>query len=282
MTGNQEPERTRRGAEPVPRRRRRSSPTESELLDKAFKVFLDLGYEGASVDAIAAAVGVTKRTLYRRHIDKENLFKAVLAQAIQQFVIPIEQLRAAESEDLRETLLAVGQLLVDNILSPSGLRLLHLTNSIAWRMPEMAASNVYQGVASTMAFLTDLIERRIGDRLLWYASAHDAATAFINLVVCGPATWITQGVLLDRQFVDRYVAASIAMFLHGSQSKAENEGRAPAGGGSEALMAENQRLKVLLAEAVMQIDALNRSRGDGARARAPGLASFAVPGPNER
>jgi TetR/AcrR family transcriptional repressor of mexJK operon len=44
----------------------------------ALRLFLRDGYERTSVDAIAAAAGVSKRTVYNRYGDKENLFLSVL------------------------------------------------------------------------------------------------------------------------------------------------------------------------------------------------------------
>ena len=45
------------------------------------RLFLRDGYERTSVDAIAAEAGVSKRTIYNRYGDKENLFLSVLKEA---------------------------------------------------------------------------------------------------------------------------------------------------------------------------------------------------------
>lgn len=52
----------------------------AQILDGARAVFLADGYEGASVDDIARAAGISKATLYRHFPDKTALFSAVLAQ----------------------------------------------------------------------------------------------------------------------------------------------------------------------------------------------------------
>ncbi len=49
------------------------------MLEAAEALFLTDGYERASVDAIAAVAGVSKRTLYDHFGDKEQLFSAVLS-----------------------------------------------------------------------------------------------------------------------------------------------------------------------------------------------------------
>lgn len=48
------------------------------VLDAAFELFLDHGYEGTSMEAVARAVGVTKPVIYACYPSKEELFNALL------------------------------------------------------------------------------------------------------------------------------------------------------------------------------------------------------------
>jgi AcrR family transcriptional regulator len=48
------------------------------VLDAAFRVFLERGYEGASMEAIAEAAGVTKPVVYDCYPSKEELFAELL------------------------------------------------------------------------------------------------------------------------------------------------------------------------------------------------------------
>ncbi|GAB2988593.1 TetR/AcrR family transcriptional regulator [Actinotalea caeni] len=54
------------------------------ILDAAGPVFGDVGYERASVDAIAAAAGVSKPTIYAYFGSKEQLFRDTLADIARQ------------------------------------------------------------------------------------------------------------------------------------------------------------------------------------------------------
>ncbi|MEV0349807.1 TetR/AcrR family transcriptional regulator [Nonomuraea sp. NPDC050680] len=60
---------------------RRSPAKRRAILDAAIQVFTDLGYARASVDAIAAAAGVGKQTVYGHFGDKEQLFLAAIQEA---------------------------------------------------------------------------------------------------------------------------------------------------------------------------------------------------------
>ncbi len=49
-----------------------------QILDGARRVFMDLGFDGASMNEIARAAGVSKGTLYVYFTDKNSLFEAIV------------------------------------------------------------------------------------------------------------------------------------------------------------------------------------------------------------
>src|SRR6266446_5673950 len=51
------------------------------MVEAALKAFLDAGYAEASVNRIAAAAGVSIKTLYRHYESKDDLFSAVMQAA---------------------------------------------------------------------------------------------------------------------------------------------------------------------------------------------------------
>ena len=57
-----------------------SGPKGEAIAAAALRLFLRDGYERTSVDTIAAEAGVSKRTIYNRYGDKENLFLSVLRE----------------------------------------------------------------------------------------------------------------------------------------------------------------------------------------------------------
>jgi AcrR family transcriptional regulator len=61
-----------------PRRQRRGEELRRHILMTAKDVFLQAGYEGASMDTVAARAGTSKRSLYAHFANKEALFLAVL------------------------------------------------------------------------------------------------------------------------------------------------------------------------------------------------------------
>jgi AcrR family transcriptional regulator len=205
------------GLADVPARRRPGRPSLSneELLDKALDLFLEKGFAGTSIDAICAAAGMAKRTVYARYGDKEALFKAALGRAIDDWLVPIERLRAQESDDLEVTLQRIGAILVENVLGPAGLRLLRLTNAESVTMPEIAAENVRRGTDPTLRYLADLFRRRMGGPNAHFPEAEDAAQAFLSIVVGGPASNAAWGLRMEPASVEKHTYYCVHLFLRG-------------------------------------------------------------------
>src|SRR5437588_46985 len=62
----------------MPRPARTAPPKRDAILDGAWGVFLKHGYALATMDEIAAAAGVSKRTVYDHFPSKEQLFGAIV------------------------------------------------------------------------------------------------------------------------------------------------------------------------------------------------------------
>jgi len=180
-----------------------------ELLDRALDLFLERGFEGTTIEAIVDSIGMARRTVYARYGDKITLFKAALQRAIDDWVVPAEQLRAAETDDFEETLLAVARLMVGNALTPSGMRLTRIAHAEVIRMPEIGAYLAERTERVATAYLVDLFRRR-----LTLQKPEDAAMAFMLLVVDGAfQAKVWHGV--DDEELARQVAYRTLLFLGG-------------------------------------------------------------------
>ena len=180
FTGKREKPAREGGRGPGRPSRAQSEARNQELLDHALDLFLERGFAGTTIEAIVDGLGMARRTVYARYGDKITLFKAALQRAIDAWLVPEDQLRAAETEDFAETLLAVARLMVRHALSPAGMRLTRIAHAEVIRMPEIGAYLAERTERRAMTYLTDLFRRRLA-----LASAEDAAKAFLVLVVDG-------------------------------------------------------------------------------------------------
>lgn len=78
------------------------------ILAAARTMFLEQGYNGASMDAIATAAGVSKLTVYSHFGDKESLFNAAV-HATCSHLVPDTLFVTDSAAPLREQLLGIGR-----------------------------------------------------------------------------------------------------------------------------------------------------------------------------
>lgn len=109
------------------------------ILTAAKTVFLEFGYEGASMEAIASAANVSIMTLYRHAESKDDLFAAVIAGACD----PNGEAEQAEHHrlmqlPLAETLAGVGLIAQQRIADPATVSLLRAVMAEVARFPGLA------------------------------------------------------------------------------------------------------------------------------------------------
>src|SRR5688572_28738488 len=106
-----------------------------QIVDGARKVFLDLGFDGASMGEIARAAGVSKGTLYVYFADKSQLFGAVVErEAIEQGQIKFD---LKPGRDAETTLRQFGQAYIEILCRPQGGSAIRTVMAIAERMPDV-------------------------------------------------------------------------------------------------------------------------------------------------
>ena len=82
--------------------RPRSCEADAAILDAATELFCELGYDGLSIEGVAAKAGVGKTTIYRRYPTKLDL---VMAASIH---MGAGKLPALETGDLRADLISIA------------------------------------------------------------------------------------------------------------------------------------------------------------------------------
>ncbi len=107
-----------------------------QILDGARKVFMDLGFDGASMGEIARSAGVSKGTLYVYFADKNRLFEAIVEEtALEQGGIAFFDFDV--SADAATTLRKFGAAYIGMLLRPEGGSAIRTVMAIAERMPEV-------------------------------------------------------------------------------------------------------------------------------------------------
>lgn len=183
------------------------------LLDRALEMFLDKGFELTTIDAIAASLNMTKRTIYSRYKDKRALFKATVQRAVDRWVVPIEVLKAADTGDLESTLLEIARIRVANSLSPAGLRLQRIINAESFRFPEILQS-YEEGALPTINFLSDLFRRHERRELGKLEDPSFDAAMFLSMTAAA-SRMVVLGKQPDKAAITKRTKKCVRLFLDG-------------------------------------------------------------------
>jgi AcrR family transcriptional regulator len=136
-------------AKVAPRQRRRvrtgrpprelAGEVEERILAAAAKVFLERGFEGASVDEIADVAHAGKPTIYMRFSGKEALFAAVIVRLVRQNTASLPSV-AVPGSTFDERLAHIAEAFLRNVLSPDRIGLIRVAIAEARRFPKLASS----------------------------------------------------------------------------------------------------------------------------------------------
>jgi AcrR family transcriptional regulator len=150
-----------------------------QILDGARKVFMDLGFDGASMGEIARSAGVSKGTLYVYFADKNRLFEAIVEEET------LEQAKVAfnfdPARDVPTTLMEFGQAYIQMLCRPGGGSATRTVMAIAERMPEVGRRFYSNVVAHTIARLAGYLETRAATGDLEIGDFQLAATQFMQM-----------------------------------------------------------------------------------------------------
>ncbi|WMT74110.1 TetR/AcrR family transcriptional regulator [Bradyrhizobium sp. Ash2021] len=109
---------------------------EERILDAARKVFLDRGFEGASIEEIADVARSGKPTIYARFRDKKALFTAAVTRYVIAKQAQLESY-SPSGTTIDERLASVGVILLQEALTPEWINLLRLSIAEARRFPDL-------------------------------------------------------------------------------------------------------------------------------------------------
>ncbi len=176
-------------------------------------MFLEKGFELASVEAIAQSINMTKRTVYRRYKDKRTLFCESVQLAIDRSIAPTDSMKAAVTDDLETSLLRIARTRVIETVAPDALRLQRIINAESLRIPEVLRA--YEEAAlPAVRFIADLIRAHQSRDL---SMAHDpefAARAFIGMIAATNRL-VVLGKNADRNLLEVSVEKGVQLFLNG-------------------------------------------------------------------
>ncbi|MEO6263365.1 MAG: TetR/AcrR family transcriptional regulator [Luteimonas sp.] len=183
------------------------------ILEAAKRLFTAQGFDGTSMDQIAADAGVSKLTVYSHFGDKETLFAAAVKAYCEQ-QLPASLFEARPDVPLRERLLQVARAFFAMISSPeavAGHRVLCTPQMADSPLPQMFWEAGPKRVQDAFA---ELLRWRIGAGELDIDDVPRAAAQFFTLLKGEPHAQLVFGCgTFCGRDTEAHLAATVDLFL---------------------------------------------------------------------
>jgi AcrR family transcriptional regulator len=190
-----------------------------QILDGARKVFMNLGFDGASMGEIARAAGVSKGTLYVYFADKNRLFEAIVEEeALEkgQVVFNFDP-----EHDIPTTLRAFGHAYIAMICRPGGGSAIRTVMAIAERMPDVGRRYYERVLEKTISRLADYLAAHVKPGELAIDDCQLAASQFT--LMCQASLFLPfifqAAPPPSPERIKKVIDSATAMFLAAYQAK---------------------------------------------------------------
>ena len=152
----------------------------ASIVGGAKDVFLRHGFEGASMDGIAAAAGVSKMTVYRYFRSKEELFAGVIRDLCERIIDEdLERMLARRPE---EALRAFARKMVTILFARDTIELHRIVIAESRRFPALGRLFYKSGPEACIAMLAAYLERHNSRNTLNLRNPRRTAEEFLELL----------------------------------------------------------------------------------------------------
>jgi AcrR family transcriptional regulator len=194
---------------------------EARILDAARKVFLDRGFEGASIEEIAGVARSGKPTIYARFRDKKALFTAAVTGYVLAKQGQLENYTPSGTT-IEERLASIGVTVLQEALTPEWIGLLRLAIAEARRFPDLGSVVIRvtreRGAETMMRLLGEATKSGEVGALPGFSPESLAMTAryFIDLILLPLLIRALSGVHLKTLHAEigSHVSQRVAFFLN--------------------------------------------------------------------
>ncbi len=134
---------------------------EAAIIGAARKTFLVHGYDGASMDEIALAAQVSKRTVYNRFRSKEELFAATIEESCRR-ILPVNIDAIEQSLSTEAFTRELARLFLRGMLDPEALALRRIASFEAGRNPALGRLYHEHGLLYMKTAFAPILKRAAG------------------------------------------------------------------------------------------------------------------------
>jgi TetR/AcrR family transcriptional repressor of mexJK operon len=160
--------------------RPKSAEKRQAILDAATPLFLEKGLQGASMDAVAAAAGVSKQTVYSHFQNKEALFSACIKAKVASYGFEEAGFTGVTAE-VGEALFGLTKRFMALIFDPEVVAMHRVVQGEAMSYPRIASLFFENGPAATKAAVGAFLQHLIDQGALRSHDTRYAASLLLNM-----------------------------------------------------------------------------------------------------
>jgi AcrR family transcriptional regulator len=185
-----------------------------QIMRGASQVFLEKGFDAASMNDIARAAGVSKGTLYVYFANKERLFVELISSEKREELFRIVTLDF-DNHDVEAVLKKFGRELCAILTKPYYVKAMRSVFSIINRMPEIGVEFYTNGPALCTDLLRQYLEAQTKAGVLVIDDCALASQQFVELSQSGIMRRVLFGVIdtPDAEEIGRRVDSAVVVFL---------------------------------------------------------------------
>jgi TetR/AcrR family transcriptional repressor of mexJK operon len=211
----------RRGGRPT---REEAEARDVRLLDVATRLFMERGFDGTSIDAVAEAAGVSKPTVYARYHDKRDLFVAVLRGRIRTWLAPLSAAAEAQAiegcaKSIRTILHELSRHMVAYTLAPEAGALQRILSAQALQFPEVAKLANEEGWLRAVRGISSILLQSAARGQIKVDDPELEAHMFLNLALGHCKRLALYSIPIDPETEERHRKAAVDFFLNGIRAK---------------------------------------------------------------
>jgi TetR/AcrR family transcriptional repressor of mexJK operon len=125
----------------------------------AAALFLEKGFQGASMDAVAKRAGVSKQTVYSHFDNKETLFQTCIENKVASY--GFDDASLPDDADVRAALLALTHSFIDLLFDPEVIAMHRVVMAEAITHPRIAELFFASGPVKTKAVVETFLTRQV-------------------------------------------------------------------------------------------------------------------------
>lgn len=161
-----------------------SAALRNNLLNVALAEFLQHGYEGAGIDAIARRSGIGRVTIYRLYGSKEGLFRASIEKRGQWIEAGLRAV-IAQHKPPQTILLEIIERIHEDFMHPEIRALVRLSIAEAERFPDVCSANWETGTHESLAPVVEYLRKLKETGQIDLGDPEQAAFHVVNLAIGG-------------------------------------------------------------------------------------------------